>query len=163
MALFGALATLGLDGIVIRDIVRNPSSQDEVLGTAFLLKMAGGFLILGFAMAAISLLRPQDSLSRWLVGIFAAKTVFQAFEVIDFWFRSQLQSKYTVWVKNTAYFIVILVKITLILLKAPLIAFAWATAAETGLGAAGLWIAYRHQGRTLQVWRASFRQARELL
>jgi polysaccharide transporter, PST family len=163
VGLFGALATLGLDSIVIRDIVRNSSSRDAVLGTAFLLKMAGAFVTLGLTLLAISIVRPEDSLSRYLVGILAAKTVFQAFDVIDCWFRSQMQSKYSVWARNTAYFIVVLVKISLILLKAPLIAFAWATAAETGLGAAGLWIAYRLQGCTLQVWRASLHQARELL
>jgi PST family polysaccharide transporter len=163
VALIEVFATFGLDSIVIRNLVRNPSSRDEVLGTACLLKVVGGFLTLGLALTAISFFRPQDPLSRWLVGILGARLVFQAFDVIDFWFRSQVQSKYAVWAKNTAYFLVVLVKISLILLKAPLIAFAWAMVAETGLGAVGLVIAYRFQGWTMQKWRASFHQVRELL
>jgi polysaccharide transporter, PST family len=163
VALIEVFATFGLDSIVIRNLVRNPSSRDEVLGTACLLKMVGGFLTLGLALTAISFFRPQDPLARWLVGILGARMVFQAFDVIDFWFRSQVQSKYAVWAKNTAYFLVVLVKISLILLKAPLIAFAWAMVAETGLGAAGLVIAYRFQGGTMQKWLASFHQVRELL
>ena len=33
--LFGSFATLGLDSIVIRDIVKDPSQKDKLLGTAF--------------------------------------------------------------------------------------------------------------------------------
>jgi polysaccharide transporter, PST family len=112
---------------------------------------------------AVFYFRPQDYLCHLLVAILAAKSVFQAFDVIDFYFRSQVQSKYTVWAKNGAYFIVILVKIALILLKAPLVAFAWAMALETGLGAAGLVLTYRLQGYSFKRWRVSFRQAQELL
>ncbi len=35
VALFGAFATLGLDGIVVRNAVRDPENHDEILGTAF--------------------------------------------------------------------------------------------------------------------------------
>lgn len=163
VALFGVFVTLGLDGIVIRNIVRDPSAQDEILGTSFLLIVGGGFLTLGLTILAIYYLRPEDYLCRWLVGILAAKTVFQAFDVIDFWFRSQVQSKYTVWAKNTAYFLVALVKIALILLKAPLIAFAWAMAAEAGLGAGALVLVYRLRGYSCQGWSASLHQAQKLL
>lgn len=40
-ALFSTFATLGLDGIVVRNIVRDPSFKDEILGTAFVLKLLG--------------------------------------------------------------------------------------------------------------------------
>jgi O-antigen/teichoic acid export membrane protein len=35
VGLFGALATLGLDGIVVRELVKTPERRDELLGTAF--------------------------------------------------------------------------------------------------------------------------------
>jgi len=163
VALFGVLATLGLDGIAIRDLVRLPSSRDEILGTAFVLKLGGGFLTLGLTLTVISILRPQDSLIRWLVAIFAATTVFQAVDVIDFWFKSQVQSRYTVWAKNSAYSLVVLVKVALILGKAPLIAFAWAVLAEVALWALGLVFVYRLKGYSLRLWSFRPRLARDLL
>lgn len=102
VALFSALATLGLDGIVVRDIVRDPSCKDETLGTAFVLKLIGGGLTFLFVVGANSLLRPHDRLTQWLVGIIALGTIFQAFDTIDFWFQSQVKSKHTVYSKNTA-------------------------------------------------------------
>jgi len=163
VALFSAFANLGLDGIVVRNIVRNPSCRDETLGTAFVLKIIGGALTLGLTTGAILLLRPADTLTHWLVGITAAGMIFQAFDTIDFWFQSQVRSKYTVYAKNAAFLCVTLVKVVLILVKAPLVAFAWAGLAEIALGAAGMAAAYRVSGRKLKTWRASTHLARELL
>ena len=75
-------ATLGLDGIVVRNIVRDPSCKEEILGTAFVLKLLGGVSTLILAVVAVSLLRPHENLTRWLVGITAAGMNFQAFDVI---------------------------------------------------------------------------------
>lgn len=163
VALFGTFATLGLDGIVVRDIVRNPLCKEEILGTAFVLKFMGGALSFLLIMGAISLLRPHDSLIRWLVGITAAGMIFQAFDVIDFWFQSQVKSKYTVYAKNAAFLLITFVKISLLLMEAPLIAFVWAGLSEVVLGAAGLVIAYRVNGHYLKAWRGSLHWAETLL
>jgi PST family polysaccharide transporter len=64
--------------------------------------------------------------------------VLQAFDAIDLWFQSQVKSRYTVIAKNSAFIIFAVVKIFLILNKAPLIAFAWAILAEIFLGEIGL-------------------------
>ena len=37
--LFSFIASLGIDGILSRDLVANPEKRDELLGTAFLLKL----------------------------------------------------------------------------------------------------------------------------
>ena len=103
VALFATFATLGLDGIVVREVVRNPAAEWEILGSAFMLKLCGGALTAVGAVVFISVLRPGDILSRWLVGIVAAGAVFQAFDVIDFWFQSQVLSKYVVLAKNGAF------------------------------------------------------------
>lgn len=162
-ALFGTFATLGLDGIVVKDILVYPALRNEILGTAFFLKVLGAVLASTVAIAIITLLRPDDSLTRWLVGITAAGTIFQAFDAIDFFFQSQVQSRFTVWAKSTAFFITSLVKIVFVLAQAPLIAFAWAGSAEFALGAMGLLTAYRLNGHSLRAWTASMARARDLL
>lgn len=163
VALWGTFATLGLDSIVVRDIVREPSCRDETLGTAFVLKFLGGIAILLLTTGTISLLRPNDNLAYWLVAIIAAGTVFQAFDTTDFWFQSQVQSKYSVYGKTTAYLVVNLIKVALIQMHAPLIAFAWAALAEIALGAVGVVVAYRVKGQHLRAWRFSFFRAKALL
>ncbi len=41
VALFGAVASLGLNGIVVRDLVQQPDGVNTTLGTAFLLQFIG--------------------------------------------------------------------------------------------------------------------------
>lgn len=40
--IFAPVATLGMDGIVIRELVTTPAQSATTLGTAFVLRLAGG-------------------------------------------------------------------------------------------------------------------------
>jgi O-antigen/teichoic acid export membrane protein len=161
--LFSSLANLGLDSIVVRNIVRDPSTRDEILGTVFVLKLIGSATAFAITMSSIFVLRPADSLTHWMVGIIAAGAIFQAFDTIDFWFQSQIKSKFTVIAKNSAFLLISVIKIILIVSKAPLIAFAWAGLGEIAFGSIGLMIAYRTNGLYLKAWCANFALAKELL
>lgn len=157
------VAMLALDGITIRRMAQDPGCRDEVLGTSFILMLATGVLSYILTMAAILLSRPDDLLVHWLVGILAASMIVQAFIAIEFWFESQMQWKYTVYAKTSAFMLVNVVKIALILMKAPLIAFAWIGLAEASLGSIGLLIVYRFRGFSIKAWRFSSAVAKTLL
>lgn len=163
VGLFGVFATLGLNSIVVRDIVRNPAYKDETLGTAFSIKFIGGFLTLLVTISIISFIQPGDSLTLWLVGIIAAGLIFQAFDTIDFWFQSQVMSKYTVYAKNSAFIVISIIKIGLILNHAPLIAFAWAGLAEIVLGAMGLIMIYHRNNQYIKDWQFNLDRAKNLI
>jgi O-antigen/teichoic acid export membrane protein len=162
-ALFAPIATLGLNNIVVRDIVRDPSCRDETLGTVFVLKLMSALLTWVVIILAISLIRPQDSLSRWMVSIIGAGTIFQAFDTIDYWFQSQVKSKFTVLAKNAAFIIGTLIRVALIQMRAPLLAFAYTALLELILGAGGLIIAYRTSEGSLRNWQTSLKRAKSLL
>ena len=114
-------------------------------------------------MAAILLSRPDDRLVQWLVGIIAASIIVQAFIAIEFWFESQMQWKYTVYGKTSAFLLVNVIKIGLILLEAPLIAFAWVALAEAVLGSIGLLVVYRLRGFSIKAWLFRLPLAKSLL
>lgn len=163
MMIVSPLAMLSLDDIAIRRLALDPAERDETLGTVFVLMALGGVLAFVLAMVAIVLARPGDSLVFWLVGILVGGTILRAFHAIEFWFESQMQWKFTVFGKTSAFLVLSLVKIVLILLHAPVVAFAWAALAEVACGSIGLLIVYRHRGFTLKAWRFSPAMARSLL
>jgi len=152
VALFGAFATLGLDGIVVRDVVRYPECQIEIISSAFILKLYGGIIAFFSSLAAIFLMQPTSVQTHWLIGIIAGGMIFQSFDAIDLWFQSQVKSKYTIIAKNSAFVVLALVKIALILNKAPLAAFAWAFLAEIIAGAVGLIILFVKQQPYAVIW-----------
>lgn len=163
MALFGTFMTLGLEGIVVRDLVREPTAKPEILGTTFVIRALGGCLSFAVALGAITLIRPDDTLIRWLVAILGLGMIFRVFDVIDFWFQSQVQAGQTVAAKSAALILGLVAKLVLIFTKAPLIAFIAVTAVELGAGGIGLVIAYRANGQSLVACRISFKRAQKLL
>jgi O-antigen/teichoic acid export membrane protein len=150
VGLFGAIAGLGLQGIVVRDIVRDPTSKEETLGTAAVLQLIGGMAAYGLILGTIFWLRPEDMLAKTLVAILGSMMLFKASEVAVFWFESQVQSKYTVWVQNSAFLLFAAIKVGLILNQAPLIAFAWATMAEALLVALLMFVILGFRGPRLR-------------
>ncbi|HDY85387.1 MAG TPA: flippase, partial [Methylophaga sp.] len=91
--LFTVIATLGLDGIVVRELVKDKTQRDVLLGTAFGLKLIGAFLILPILAIAVQL-TSNDNYTNLLVFIIASATIFQSFNVIDFYYQSKVLSKY---------------------------------------------------------------------
>ncbi|WP_201764261.1 flippase [Halalkalibacterium ligniniphilum] len=163
VALFGAFAKLGLDGIVVRNIVREPDKKDQILGTTFILKLFGGLVALIITGFIIYFIRPGDIFTLWLILIIATGTLFQAFDSIDFWFQSQVISKYTVYAKSVAFSTISILKIILILLDSTLIFFALAALFEIIFGSILLVAAYRYKGFNIFDWKFQFTTAKTLL
>ncbi len=162
-SLFAIIATLGLDEIVIREIVREPESSDEITGTAFFMKLAGGVITLIVTVIAITLTRPENHTVLLLTSILATGTIFQSFNVIDCWFQSQVAARYTVMARNASFVLIVLAKALLIFLKAPLVAFAFAGVAEIALAAGGLVLVYHRLGHRISFWRFKWSLAKSLL
>jgi PST family polysaccharide transporter len=123
VALFSVFSTLGLDNIVVREIVKNESSKNEILGAAFLLKFSGGVLALVLSLLTIAVVRPGNNSLLLIVGIIALSFIFQSFDVIDYFYQSKLRSKLVVLARNAAFIFGAIVKVVLLLSKAPLIYF----------------------------------------
>lgn len=163
VVLLGVLASMGLQGIVVRDVVRDPGNKETILGTTFVLKLLGGILSTVIIILGIVLTHPNDRLIISLVIILAVQTIFQAFGTIDLWFQARVQAKYVVWARSSALMLGAIAKVVLILVKAPLIMFAWVVIFEAILIAAGLVIAYQVTGYSLAKWRANLTMARNML
>ena len=85
-AIFSSIAKLGLDGILVRDLVREPNQRDIYLGTAFWLKLAGALITLGAVALATQLTSNNRTTSLYIL-IIASGPIFQSFEVVDFYFQ----------------------------------------------------------------------------
>lgn len=163
VGLFGAVAGLGLQGIVVRDIVRNPGVQEDTLGTAAALQFVGGLVAYILILVTIFWLRSEDAMAKALVAIIGSMMLFKSSEVAMYWFESQVLSKYTVWAQNGCFLVFAAVKVLLILNGAPLIAFGWAALAEGLLVALMMLMMLRLRGPQLRQLRGSLTRAKELM
>jgi O-antigen/teichoic acid export membrane protein len=141
VALFAVIATLGLDNVVIRELVKNKTTRDKLIGTAFCLKLMGAFGVLAILAVAVNF-TSNDRFTNIIVFIIASGTIFQSFNVVDLYFQSKVMSKYVVYVNMITLLITSLVKIALVFIKAPLIAFAWVALFDSFIMAMGFLYIY---------------------
>ena len=143
-ALFSSIAKLGLDGILVRDLVKEPELRDAYLGTAFWLKLIGALLMLGI-VAIVMQLTSTDALTNLYILIIASGAIFQSFEVVDFYFQSKVLSKFVSISKMTQLLISSFLKLYFIFTGAELIYFVIVTLLDQVTLALSLFIAYYFQ------------------
>lgn len=162
IALFSAFATLGLDTILVRDLIKHPQAHNDLMGSGFLIKITGGLFACILTGISIKYVQPNDSETQWLVRLVSVSFLFQAFDVIDYFYQSKIQSKYVVYARNGSFLILSLVKVAFIFLKFPLEAFIWTFLIEIILSAIFLIIIYHFNQDNIRYWRFNLQISKRL-
>ncbi len=160
--LFTAIATLGLDQIVVKDLVNKGASRDVILGTTLGLRAMGFVLMSLLVFLVLTILEASGQVDN-LIWIITLSVLFQSFNGIDFYFQSKVESKYITWVNMTMVIISACVKMALILKGAEIIYFAWVYCLETAICALGYVYFYRREGLSIQKWKFDWTIAKSLL
>lgn len=92
IALFQAIANLGVDAIVVRDIARAEERAPLILGTALWMRLGAGLLCWVVASIIMALIHSGDHEIIWMTMIVGGSLVFQASDTVDLWFQSQTRS-----------------------------------------------------------------------
>jgi O-antigen/teichoic acid export membrane protein len=162
VGIFVALATLGLDEVVVRELVKTPEQRERILGTSFLLKLVGTLLMWAAILVAIPFTE-NDSQTNILIIIIAFGVLFQAFNVIDLSFQADVKSKYVVHAQFVQLIISSIVKIILVFNEAPLIWFASVFFLDAIVLALGLVFTYLHNSNKIFSWKWSYETSKNLL
>ncbi|WP_201619073.1 flippase [Psychrobacter maritimus] len=161
--LFTAIATLGLDSIVVRELVKDNSQRNVLLGTAFTLKLIGSLCILPLLWLGVQF-TSNDSYTNLLIFIIASGTIFQSFNVIDFYYQSSVLSKYVAFANTVTLAISSIIKIVLILNESSLLAFAIVGVFDTVVLSLGLiYFYWQKTHHSLREWQFDKVVAKRLL
>ena len=163
IALFAVAGHMGLSGIVVRDLVSSPKFGPQIMGTSFGLKMLGylcGLLLV--VIFALATRNTQDG-EFLILLILATGLLFQPFNVIDFWFQSRLEAKFTSIARIIALISVSIIKVGCVFLGAHLIAFAVANTVQVMLTSFILILYYHSKSsQSIKSWRFSSARAKKL-
>lgn len=162
-ALFAPIGAVGIDRILVHDLVRAPESRTEAIGTAFVLRLCFGGLAFLAATTTAWILRPGATAVVAMTAIVSLGIIFQSFDVIRLWFESRVEAKYVAIAQCGALLLSSAAKVALILCHAPLAVFAWAFLLEATVAALILLIAYRRTGQSVWQWSPRLARARTLL
>ncbi|WP_234363369.1 flippase [Francisella tularensis] len=163
VALFSVLTTLGLDGIVVRELVKDSSKSNTILGTAFGLKLLGFFALL-IILSGVLYFAEESLYTKSIILVVALSTMMQSFNVLDFYFQSQVKSKFVALANLISLVISSITKIILILCGAELIYFAAVVVLDSFTLSLGF--IYFYQSKkfgNIKNWRFKFAVAKSLL
>lgn len=141
LAFCQVLVSLGLDGIVVREISQGQNRADLVLGTTLVLRIVMGVLV--WFAGSLLVWRVGGFESAKLFALCAAGLAFQAADTVDLWFQSRSRSVRTVVSKLCAYGVSNAAKVWCILSGAPLTYFAVIVSLEVLITALMLYISYK--------------------
>lgn len=161
-ALFMLFVNLGLDEIMVREIVKNSKFTNYLMGTAFGLKLIGS--IIAIILIYVSLYFIEiDNLTKIVIFVMSIVFIFQAFDVIDYFYQSKILSKYVVVARSSAFVLSSLLKVYLILYNYSVLYFAVVNIADIALGSFFLVIIYTRTGHSIKRWKFSVKIALKLL
>ena len=161
LSIFTVFSTLGLDGIVVRELITEKKKKYDIIGTTFWLRFIGSFLVV-LASTYYSFIRdPSDR--TWIVFLVSIAVVFQSFSVIDFYFQSEVKGKFNAITQIVTLIISAIVKLVLIYLEAPLSWFASMVMLEAILTAINQLVFYKQNQQEVSKWKFSLSEAKRLL
>ena len=162
VGLFSTISTLGLDGIVTRELVKTPGKKDVLLGTAFILRLVGA--VVSVLLLSIGIwITQDDSFTVIMMFIIASASFFQTFGVIEYFFQSRVEAKYAVIIQFASVLLTSLIKLIFIFSGASLIYFAIAAGIEFVFLAIGFVIIYKKRSFNIFDWSFSKSVASSLL
>ena len=162
VALFSTITALGLDEIVVRELVEQHVPKEDLMGTSFVLKGLGALLSIGSIYIFAKIVSPDTS-SRTLIFIIAAGTLIQPLNVIDFYFQAKVLGRFTSLAQFLSLFLSSALRVLFIILGASLAAFAWAVLVETAILSISLLVIYEKRGNGIRYWRFRRHVATDLL
>jgi O-antigen/teichoic acid export membrane protein len=139
------LATLGINHLVVRELVRRPGEQRRIMCATVWLLLAASVFSFAVAAAGTALL-PADDPARRLISITIWVLLTQPFQVIDYFFQSRVNSRYTVMARLGTNLTANLARIGLVIMEAAVGWFAWVFVGEALLLGLALVLAYRQGG-----------------
>lgn len=162
ITIYVSVASLGMNGVVVRELVKNDVSTSVVMGTSIILQILGSLIASIFVIATIYILRPNE----W--GVFLAallmipSVLFRSSDIFKYWFESKINSKYTVFSQNIAFFISSAAKIIIITLDGSYLYICATVSLEAIIVAVLLLFFYKKHGYSNK-WIFNFSEAKRLL
>ena len=141
VGLFTIIIGLGLDNIVVEELLNNKNKKEEIIATTFVLKLLSALIIFVIILASLIFLNFSQIRSK-LIFIFSLSLFIQSLDVIKFFFQAMVLSKYEAIASIIALIFSSFFKVYLILEGFGLIEFAYVYVFDIFLLALGLIIFY---------------------
>lgn len=123
VTLFSALTSLGIQSIVVRELVKSDNNTGEVMGSSFVILIVGSLLAMSFALTGV-LFNHNSKLVIYVVFIYSLVNVVGSLSVLSYYFQAHLKIRFVTYVVLCQNIIDISCKLYMVHAKFSLLSFA---------------------------------------
>lgn len=140
------ISSLGLNHILVQETVQRPEEEGKIYGTSLVLSLASSLACIAGVGAFVSVVNATEIETILVCILYSLILVFQAAELIQYWFQAKYLSKYVSVISLCAYVVVSGYKIFLLATGKSIYWFAVSNALDYMLISAALVITYHKLG-----------------
>lgn len=85
---------LGIDAVMVYEFVQSKEDEGRIIGTSFILNTVSALLCIVGVLAFVSVVNQNEPVTILVCALYSSLLIFQALEMIQYWFQAKLLSKY---------------------------------------------------------------------
>lgn len=121
---------LGIDAIMVYEFVQYPKESGKIIGTSMVMNFISAVICLLGIIIFSNIVNAGEIDTIIVCSLYGLILIFQAFEMIQYWFQAKLLSKYSSIVMVISYFVLSLAQILILVLKLNIYIFAFSYSIE---------------------------------
>ncbi len=137
---------LGLNNILVQETVQSPEEEGKIYGTSLTLSFASSIACVAGVISFAAIANRGDTETIIVCALYSTLLLFQAFELINYWFQAKYLSKYSAIVTLCAYAVMSAYKVFLLATGKSIYWFALSNAIDFLIISASLLIIYKRLG-----------------
>ena len=94
ISFFSIVCKLGLDGVIINEMIKTPEKQGTYLGTALVMRLITSISSFFMVWAFVNIMEPGNKEIIVVTILQAFAVILQTYEVFTYWFQLKLKMKY---------------------------------------------------------------------
>lgn len=94
ISIFTTLSGLGLDNVIVSEIVKSPEKEGRYLGTALLMRLAASLISYPMIILVVLVINPGNKILTAVAALQALGMIFHTYEVLVCWFKIKLKMVY---------------------------------------------------------------------
>lgn len=161
VSLFSVIATLGMNGVIVRYLVVFKKESFKVLGTASAVMSISSFIAY-IVCSLVAFFYYSDEFTFILILIYGSTLIFKTSDIFRFWHESIIKSKIIVIIENTVFLLSSTFKVFLIFYDYELLYFIIVLTLEIIVSALAIFISYNNK-YSLSDWKYDSEYLKNLL
>lgn len=140
------IMNLGFSNTLVQEVTNHPDEEGDIFGSSILLSLCSALVCIIGVTSYTFIVDANEHVTNCVVILYSVILIFQAFELIQYWFQAKLLSKYMSIASLIAYAVVAAYKIVLLINRASVYFFAISNSLDYLLIAIFLFTIYKKLG-----------------